>query len=1266
MVEAGTIIDSMYKVEKILGSGSQGIIVHVKTVSSKIELALKLIKVSSEEKEHLKEILESVKSEFSIIKSLHHKNIINVYDFGYDAKLDKYYYTMDYLKGVNLKDFYNDSLGEDVFADVVYQALDGLNYLHSNEVIHFDIKPENIIITDNKGELTVKLIDFGLSEIKNTLTEQGSVVRGTIEYIAPEFFLDPTKVSPKIDLYSLGIAIIHATAGEGYYSSMSKKISGERLLQTLNEMYDNNRELLSEFKSKKIKYFVSHLIQKDPGTRISSATEAISVLNSTFGTSYPVPNIFHTISFLSNTKFILRDNIFKNLLKIHKLTNQKKGGKSVFLYGVSGSGKTKILDQVFYNITLSLEKIIRMYLEDNTSEDFLIGKLLLRKAYNNFKDIVDIEDEYQRLNNEIDSIAEKEQDYFYIFDDIINFLCMCSDNRKNRLTLVFDNFERYDQESVRFINRLIGYNKEGCLLIFIALTTDRMSQSIEQSYKLIEYDPEIEHIEVPALSFDETEKAIAYFLGEIGNVPENFNKLIFDYSAGNFRTLMTYFDGFIQKNVVSYVGGVLFFKNKENFTKVLKKGSKKSVKSLIKGLDEKDINITILLATTFNKLSTYEIRKFFPINEFDLKKILSRLVNLGLISGYKNLFKVVKSDVKDYIFSSLKKDSLKKFYLSIIKLGHDDKFYRAAIRIIKYIISGINISELGNLNKYVDIMRKRDSNDNLYYLLLNCIKLCDDVEVKFRLELNFAFYLEKTDIEKAVRVIRSQGKIFKDKITHVENKLKYIRIKLHLHSEFYYDYNIVSFIKKNFDIYKDNLSAEEFYGDMFDIVKKLLSSRKYFDAGAEIIKILEKGLKKEKDISVQYQIILDTIKIISEVIPWEKHLEERLSDYIDVFVSKKIFNNNYFYILSTLAKLVEKEYLTQDYSERLTYGLEIAYKQKDTESMFLILATISKYCYYTDDFEKALYFENKKIYLSDKLKRPLSLDDLGDVVSTKTNLYYPLGEIINLLREVRRQAKETNQLELYIELLTNEFILYHRTGDFKSAKKIIRKAYLYFRHSTETKLVANFDRVAKYYPEIFTKEEVLADIKVLYDDNVLTDEIYSTYKESLDTFYEHNICYRWSSGQMDEILNGNLQLETPMMLLHYIKKNKKLPPTDQVMGKIEKRFLNPEITGDFLVYNITKFMLTKNKKLINTILELSKKLHIAGFAMINVYSIIPFMEFALMAKIPKDKLAPFVGFYEEIKEYLLANMDDSQEKLFKTTYFYRRGQKIIEYFNARD
>ena len=93
LLSKGKVIDSLYKVEKVLGSGAQGVIYHVKTVATGYDLALKLISISAEAKVQFNDILESIKDEFTIIKSLHHKNIISVYDFGYDKKLDKYYYT---------------------------------------------------------------------------------------------------------------------------------------------------------------------------------------------------------------------------------------------------------------------------------------------------------------------------------------------------------------------------------------------------------------------------------------------------------------------------------------------------------------------------------------------------------------------------------------------------------------------------------------------------------------------------------------------------------------------------------------------------------------------------------------------------------------------------------------------------------------------------------------------------------------------------------------------------------------------------------------------------------------------------------------------------------------------------------------------------------------------------------------------------------------------------------------------------------------------
>ncbi|MBU4485380.1 MAG: serine/threonine-protein kinase PknK, partial [Candidatus Delongbacteria bacterium] len=367
MLGKGIIIDSVYKVEKTLGSGAQGVIYHVKTVASGHELALKLINISTEEKNRFNDILESVKAEFSIIKSLHHKNIIGVYDFGYDRKLDRYYYTMDYLEGLDLWAYVESNPNSSHFPNIVYQALDGLNYLHSNNIIHFDIKPENIFIINKDNEPTVKILDFGLSEIKKH-NKQNVSAKGTLSYIAPEFFIDSTKISPKIDLYSLGITLIHVN--KGIRSTDTAKIRKGSIIEAINIEYENNMELLSTFKDKKIKSFISHLTEKNPGTRISSAIEAIISLNRIFNLDFKIPTVHHITSFLNNPKFVLRDEVYNQLNLLRKNTIVKKGGKTVLITGLSGVGKTKLLNQVVFHATLNLEKILKLYMDDNTSEDF--------------------------------------------------------------------------------------------------------------------------------------------------------------------------------------------------------------------------------------------------------------------------------------------------------------------------------------------------------------------------------------------------------------------------------------------------------------------------------------------------------------------------------------------------------------------------------------------------------------------------------------------------------------------------------------------------------------------------------------------------------------------------------------------------------------------------------------------------------------------------------------------------------------------------------
>nr|HXK50497.1 protein kinase [Clostridiales bacterium] len=739
---AGRIIDSVYRIQKKLGSGAQGDIFHVKTTGSGFDLALKMITIADEQKEKFKDIIDSVKEEFTIIKSLHHRNIISVYDFGYDRKLDRYYYTMDYLQGTDLRQYVLSNPSSARFPDVVYQILDGLNYLHSNSIIHFDIKPENIFIVNSPAGPIVKILDFGLSEVKKH-NKQSIDARGTISYMAPEFFLNPEKISAKIDLYSLGITLIHVNKGIIEEDSAINGKGGS-LIKALNKEYDRNMELLSEFKDRRIRSFISQLTEKNPGTRISSAIEAIVSLNNIFGTDFKIPAVHHLTSFLNNPKFVLRDEIYEQIDTLRQNTLKRKEGRTVILTGVSGSGKTKILDQMIFEAGLELQKAVKMYLDDNTSEDFLIGKLLLRKTYNLYSDDFGIKEEYEKILADIDSIIEKEQDFSYIYNDIISFILKCSSFGTLPLTVLLDSFDRYDHESVKFVNRLMNINKNsGNLFLLISAAADKMNEAAGQSYRLMEYDPDIQKIDLPLLSYEETEKAVDIFLGRIGSLPPDFIKKVYDHTRGNYRKLMQCMDELFQEGVLNYVSGLLLFRDNGKFNLILKDDSGKTVRSIVETLEDADVNILRLLCVTFNKLTTEEIKSVITVSDYDLKKSLKKLFELELISGYQDLYKAVRKEVKDYVFKQCSKQDLIDLYTKILEIPHRDKFSQYAVLLIRTFMSTEkSISHLNMVGKYIDKILKLDSNDNLYYLLLNSLKIAEDSELRFRLEINYAYYLD--------------------------------------------------------------------------------------------------------------------------------------------------------------------------------------------------------------------------------------------------------------------------------------------------------------------------------------------------------------------------------------------------------------------------------------------------------------------------------------------------------------------------------------------
>ena len=170
------------------------------------------LKVMSNRYASDEEFVERFKREAQSAAALSHPNIVSIFDRG-ASEDGTYYIAMEYLPGGTLKDriLQRGALPARTAAAVALQIAEALRCAHERGVIHRDIKPHNILITDS-GD--VKVTDFGIARAasSSTMTRTGSIL-GTAHYISPEQAMGEP-VGPPSDLYSLGVVLYEMLTGE--------------------------------------------------------------------------------------------------------------------------------------------------------------------------------------------------------------------------------------------------------------------------------------------------------------------------------------------------------------------------------------------------------------------------------------------------------------------------------------------------------------------------------------------------------------------------------------------------------------------------------------------------------------------------------------------------------------------------------------------------------------------------------------------------------------------------------------------------------------------------------------------------------------------------------------------------------------------------------------------------------------------------------------------------------------------------------------------
>lgn len=265
----GRLIANRYEIIENVGNGGMATVYRAKDHILNRFVAVKILK---DEFTTDDEFIKRFRSEAQAVASLNHPNIVGVYDVGNEGNL--YYIVMELIQGKTLKEVISleGKLSWKWSVNVAIQIASALETAHKNNIVHRDIKPHNIIITE---EGIAKVTDFGIAKAvsNSTITAFGTTI-GSVHYFSPEHarggFTDA-----KSDLYSLGVVMYEMLTGKVPFDADTPvSIALMHMQQQATQPIVLNPTIPSS-----VNKIVIKAMQKDANLRYQSASEMLKDLN---------------------------------------------------------------------------------------------------------------------------------------------------------------------------------------------------------------------------------------------------------------------------------------------------------------------------------------------------------------------------------------------------------------------------------------------------------------------------------------------------------------------------------------------------------------------------------------------------------------------------------------------------------------------------------------------------------------------------------------------------------------------------------------------------------------------------------------------------------------------------------------------------------------------------------------------------------------------------------------------------------------------------